>query len=93
MGNIKRDWQNNSLARFVCCMTIFWPDGKSYLGKGTVNGKISTKKRGNNGFGYDPIFIPHGYNKTFGELKPQEKLKIDHRSKAFLKISNLFIDF
>ena len=60
---------------------------------GIVEGRISDTKKGINGFGYDPIFIPSGHEKTFGELKPQEKLKIDHRSKAFLKISNLFINW
>ena len=91
MGNIKRDWQNNSLARFVCCMTIFWPDGKNYSAKGIVKGKISTIKRGKNGFGYDPIFIPDGYSKTFGEMKSVLKMSIDHRFKAFLKIRKFFI--
>ena len=49
-------------------------------------------QKGTNGFGYDPIFIPLGHEKTFGELNTQEKLKINHRSKAFLKISNFFIN-
>ena len=91
MGNIKRDWQNNSLARFVCCMTLFWPDGKNYSAKGIVKGKISAIKKGKNGFGYDPIFIPEGYNQTFGEMKPELKTSIDHRFKAFLKIKKFFI--
>jgi len=71
-------------------LTLFWPDGKSYLGKGTVNGKISTKKRGNNGFGYDPIFVPSGYNKTFGEMEPKFKMSIDHRYKAYCQIKKFF---
>ena len=91
MGNIKRDWQNNSLARFVCCMTLFWPDGKNYSAKGIVKGKISAIKKGKNGFGYDPIFIPEGYNQTFGEMKPKLKMSIDHRFKAFQKIKKFFI--
>jgi len=91
MGNIKRDWQNNSLARFICCMTLFWPDGKNYSAKGIVKGKISAIKKGKNGFGYDPIFIPEGYNQTFGEMKPELKMSIDHRFKAFLKIKKFFI--
>ena len=91
MGNIKKDWQNDSLARFVCCMTLFWPDGKNYSAKGIVRGKISAIKKGKNGFGYDPIFIPEGYNQTFGEMKPELKMSIDHRFKAFLKIKKFFI--
>ena len=62
MNNVKKDWKNDSVARFICCMTLFWPDGKNYSSKGIVKGKISTTKKGKNGFGYDPIFIPDGYN-------------------------------
>ena len=91
MGNIKKDWKNNNLARFVCCLTLFWPNGKSYFAKGVVKGKISVTKRGNHGFGYDPIFIPDGYNQTFGEMKPKLKMSIDHRFKAFTKIEKFFI--
>ena len=91
MSKIKKDWKNGNAARFVCCMTLFWPDGINYSSLGIVEGKISTKKRGNNGFGYDPIFIPNGFDKTFGEMKPKLKMSIDHRFKAFLKIKKFFI--
>ena len=91
MRNIKKDWKNNNLARFVCCLTLFWPNGKSYFAKGVVKGKISVTKKGKRGFGYDPIFIPDGYNQTFGEMKPKLKMSIDHRFKAFTKIEKFFI--
>ena len=91
MGNIKKDWKDDNTARFICCMTLFWPDGKKYFSKGVIKGKISTIKKGKNGFGYDPIFIPDGYNQTFGEMKFKLKMSIDHRSKAFLKIRKFFI--
>ena len=52
--------------------------------------KISSTKKGNKGFGYDPIFIPDGYNKTFGEMEPKLKMSIDHRFKAYQKIKNFF---
>ena len=90
MNKIKKDWKNDNTARFVCCLTLFWPDGRSYSSKGIVKGKISTKKLGNNGFGYDPIFIPNGYNETFGEMKPELKMSIDHRFKAYLQIKKFF---
>ena len=90
MNNIKKNWKNKNTAQFVCCMTLFWPDGTFYFGKGIVKGKISGHKRGNNGFGYDPIFIPDGYNETFGEMKPKLKMSIDHRFRAFLKIKKFF---
>ena len=91
MNNIKRNWKNDSAARFICCMTLFWPDGKNYSGKGVVKGKISARKKGKNGFGYDPIFIPDGHNQTFGEMKSKLKISIDHRFNAFLKIKKFFI--
>jgi len=91
MKNIKKDWKNHSAARFICCLTIFWPGGKSYSVKGIINGKISSVKKGKKGFGYDPIFIPNGYSKTFSEMKPKLKMSIDHRFKAYLKIMKFFI--
>ena len=91
MNNVKKNWQNDNVARFICCMTLFWPNDKSYLSKGIIEGKISTTKKGKNGFGYDPIFIPNGYNKTFGQMKFKLKMSIDHRFKAFYKIRKFFI--
>ncbi len=95
LNKIKFEWNKRKeiVARFISCLTLYWPNGTFISSTGTIEGRISEIKKGTNGFGYDPIFIPLGYNKTFGELKPQEKLKIDHRSKAFLKISNLFVDY
>jgi len=90
MSNIKIDWKNHSTARFVCCLTLFWPEGKSYSSKGIVNGKISLIKKGKNGFGYDPIFIPFRRRLTFGQMRLEEKFKIDHRSLAFQKIKKFF---
>ena len=92
MSKIKKNWKDNgNVARFVCCSTIFWPDGKSFVSKGVVKGKIINKKKGEKGFGYDPIFIPDGYKKTFGEMDSKLKWSIDHRSKAYFKIKNYFI--
>ena len=91
MNNVKKDWENDNSAKFICCMTLFWPNGKSHFAKGVVKGKISVAKRGKHGFGYDPIFIPDGYNKTFGEMKPKLKISIDHRFKSFVKIRKFFI--
>ena len=91
MNNIKKDWKNDNLARFVCFMTLFWPNGKNYSAWGIVNGRISTTIKGRNGFGYDPIFIPVGYDQTFGEMQSKLKMSIDHRFKAFIKIRKFFI--
>ena len=90
MKKIKIDWINYNKANFVCCLTLFWPSGENFSGQGIVNGKIISKKKGVNGFGYDPIFIPDGYNKTFGEMEPKLKMSIDHRYRAFNKVKNFF---
>ena len=91
MNSIKKNWQHDNKAKFVCCMTLYWPNGENYSSKGVIEGKISTIKRGSNGFGYDPIFIPNGYDKTFGEMDSKLKMSIDHRSKAYFKIKKLFL--
>ena len=90
MNMITKDWKNYNAARFVCSMTLYWTSGKSYISKGIIEGKISTNERGKNGFGYDPIFIPNGYFKTFGEMDFIAKMLIDHRCKAFTKMKKFF---
>ena len=90
MNDVKKNWHNDSSARFICCLTLFWPDGKIFTSKGEIKGKISLEKKGNNGFGYDPIFIPQGYNKTFGEMDLSLKTSLDHRYQAFFLIKKFF---
>tara|TARA_B100000131_G_scaffold305421_1_gene331396 strand:+ start:314 stop:910 length:597 start_codon:yes stop_codon:yes gene_type:complete len=91
MRNITKNWKNQNKARFICNMTLYWPDGQSFSSEGYIEGKISDIKRGKNGFGYDPIFIPNGYKKTFAEMTPKLKMSIDHRFNAFLKLKKFFI--
>ena len=82
-----RNWKNKKIkARFVCALSISNPKKKIICVQGKVEGHISNKPKGNNGFGYDPIFIPFKKKLTFGEMKPSLKYRIDHRSKAFKKI-------
>ena len=90
MNKINKEWKNENTARFVCSLTLFLPNGENYSSKGIVNGKISPQKKGINGFGYDPIFIPDGYTQTFGEMEPALKMNIDHRFKAFVKMKKFF---
>ena len=90
INKVEKSWLKNKKSRFVCCMTLFWPNGKNLSSKGVVEGKISNKKKGNKGFGYDPIFIPDGYEQTFGEMESNLKMSIDHRYKAFSKIEKFF---
>ncbi len=70
------------LAKFICAAVYY--DGKNEITrKGEVNGKIIKFSRGTNGFGYDPIFVPDGFNQTLAELSAEVKNKISHRAKAF----------
>ena len=86
-----KNWKKKKIkARFICVLTIFWPNGKFVSKAGKIEGRISNIKKGKNGFGYDPIFIPKGKRLTFGELEPKEKYKIDHRFNAFKKIKKFF---
>ena len=71
---------------FVCALSLCWPDGNNVTVSGQVNGKFSWPPKGNNGFGYDPIFRPLEYSKTFGEMKPEFKHTISHRALAFKKL-------
>ena len=86
-----KDWKKKKIkARFICVPTIFWPNGKFIIRSGKIEGRISNLKRGKNGFGYDPIFIPHGKRQTFGEMDQQKKYRLDHRFVAFTKIRKFF---
>jgi XTP/dITP diphosphohydrolase len=73
-------------ASFVSVLTLAWPDGEEALFRGEVHGLLDWPPRGDNGFGYDPMFIPHGYSQTFGELPSSVKYAIDHRARAFRKL-------
>ena len=82
-----KNWKNKKIkARFVCALSISSFNKEIVCVTGKIEGKISIKPKGKNGFGYDQIFIPLNKKKTFGEMKPSEKYKMDHRSKAFKKI-------
>ena len=83
----KKNWKKTKVkARFICALSISTLDKKIVCVIGKIEGKISPKPKGTNGFGYDPIFIPNGRKKTFGEMKPTTKYKIDHRYFAFKKL-------
>jgi len=73
-------------ARFVCALCLAWPDGEQAVFEGEVQGTLVFPPRGNNGFGYDPIFVADGYGVTFGEMDPAEKHSISHRADAFRKL-------
>ena len=82
-----KKWREKKIkARFVCALTIYGLNKKAIQSLGIIEGYISKTKKGKNGFGYDPIFIPKGKRRTFGEMDPKKKYKIDHRYKAYKKI-------
>ena len=93
--NIEKVWKlltghKNTDAKFKSILSLNI-DGKTFFFKGKIDGKIIFNKRGTNGFGYDSIFIPNGYNKTFAELNSVEKNEISHRSEAFKRLI-IFLD-
>ena len=75
----------NRNARFLTVISYIDQNGNQYQFEGIAEGEILTEKQGTRGFGYDPIFLPHGYEKTFAEISMEEKNKISHRAKAFNK--------
>ena len=82
-----KKWRDKKIkARFICALSLTYLNKKIACVKGKVDGTISLKPRGKNGFGYDPIFIPKNKRKTFGEMSSFKKYKIDHRFRAFKKI-------
>jgi XTP/dITP diphosphohydrolase len=82
-----KNWKHKKIkARFICALSICYLDKKIASVLGKVEGYISVNPKGENGFGYDPIFIPKNKRKTFGEMSSLQKYKIDHRFVAFKKI-------
>ena len=82
-----KNWKNTKIkARFICALSISYLNKKIACIEGKVEGQISDVPKGKKGFGYDPIFIPLKKTKTFGQMKPTQKYKIDHRYQAFKKI-------
>ena len=73
-------------AFFVSALSLCWPDGHCENFEGRIHGSLTFPPRGKNGFGYDPIFIPSGHRITFGEMRPNEKLALSHRARAFEKL-------
>ena len=73
-------------AHFVCALSLAWPDGEVESFEGRVFGTLVWPPRGDNGFGYDAMFVPAGGERTFGELDPAEKHEISHRAEAFAKL-------
>ncbi len=83
LQNLKN--KTNRDAYFITVIALIL-DGKEYLFEGKVEGSIIEQPKGVNGFGYDPVFLPNGYNKTFAEMTAEEKHAISHRGRAVQKL-------
>lgn len=79
-------------AHFVCALALAWPDGSVEVFEGRVEGELTFPPRGEQGFGYDPIFLPQGDSRTFGEMDPAEKHAISHRARAFAQLQRRLED-
>ena len=79
----KASGSDNRHCRFVCALSIVWPDGHDETVEGIIDGQFIWPPRGENGFGYDPVFQLDGYDQTFGEVDPEWKHSVSHRAKAF----------
>ena len=94
LAEIGKTGSENRSARFVCALAVADEAGTIlYTTEGICNGKIASGPRGNSGFGYDPLFIPDGYEQTFGELSGGIKQQISHRRQAFEQIMPFLRDF
>ena len=81
-------------ARFACAMAIADPEGNiRFTTEGFCDGKLALEPRGTNGFGYDPVFIPDGHDRTFGELPDEVKRSISHRARAARAVVRYLLDF
>lgn len=79
-------------AAFVCVLAVVWPDGEAVTFRGEVEGTLVWPPRGEQGFGYDPMFLPDGRDQTFGEMDAAEKHGISHRARAFRKLVAACLD-
>lgn len=88
MTQVERELgERDRAAKFVAVLALAWPDGYEELFRGEVTGRLVWPPRGDKGFGYDPMFVPEGDGRTFGEIDPAEKHRISHRARAFAKLA------
>jgi XTP/dITP diphosphohydrolase len=73
-------------AHFICALALAWPDGHVEWFEGRVDGTLAWPPRGGQGFGYDPMFVPHGHDVTLGEMDPEAKHAMSHRAHAFRQL-------
>lgn len=78
-------------AKFVSCLAVAWPDGHEQTYRGEIAGTLTWPPRGEMGFGYDPVFVPDGFEVTFAELEPAQKHAMSHRAVAFDKLKKALL--
>ncbi len=92
LNEMKQVANNKRNARFVCCIAMAFPHGDVKTFFGYVNGRIGVEPKGGNGFGYDPVFYPEGYDKTFAEMSDTEKNVISHRGRAIGELQKYLLE-
>ena len=84
--NLSKTASADRRAHFICSLSLVWPDDYDVTVEGRIDGQLVWPPRGDRGFGYDPIFVPDGYDLTFGEMDPDQKHAIGHRADAFARL-------
>ena len=91
MARVQRELEargaaEDAAAWFTCALAVAWPEGPVLAVEGRVDGRLVFPAQGTRGFGYDPVFRPHGHAHTFGEMDPELKHAVSHRARAFAKL-------
>ncbi len=86
IGELNEKKTDNWSAHFSCVLALAVPEQETKVFEGRVDGRIVPEKSGNKGFGFDPVFMPDGFDKTFANFTPEEKAKVSHRGRAFAKL-------
>jgi XTP/dITP diphosphohydrolase len=90
LNRMKKVSEEERTARFVCAIAVAFPDGRIHVVRGTIEGIIGYESKGDNGFGYDPIFYVPEYGMTTSEMPPELKNQLSHRGKALRKMKELY---
>jgi XTP/dITP diphosphohydrolase len=93
LADLERVADERRTARFVCCIALAFSDGRVETFFGRAEGRINRAPRGQQGFGYDPVFLPAGFDRTFAEMTATEKDALSHRGKALGKLAEFLIEF
>jgi XTP/dITP diphosphohydrolase len=93
LNDLKNIPAEERTAQFVCCLALAYPDGRTRTFFGHARGRIGYEPRGKKGFGYDPVFLPEGFDRTFAEMTAEEKDSLSHRGKAIEKLAEFLHSF